>query len=404
MLKDYFSFAWKSLVHKKLRSWLTLLGIVIGVASVVALTGLGDALQAAVAAQFGISATEVITIQAGGLSAGPPGAGVVNPLTYDDVDDIESLPSIKYAFSKVLEEGDMVYGDNFKVGYATNIPGGQFRRLAYDIIDIDPAYGRWLKDSDVNKVVVGNNFIKDEEGHKPVKLGDSIEFKGKEFEIIGILEKKGSFTIDGVLFMNDDDIRETLDDKEETDFVIAIAKDSSVMDKAKEGIEKVLRKNRDVDLGEEDFSVETPEGMMDNVNNVLGGVQAFIIIIASISIIVGTIGIVNTMTTSVLERKNQIGIMKAIGARNSNIFFQFFIESGLMGLFGGIIGTLIGVMISTLGVFALKNMLNLDIMPSFNIPFITFVLIGAFVVGSVAGIAPAMSAAGQNPVDAIRDE
>jgi len=125
------------------------------------------------------------------------------------------------------------------------------------------------------------------------------------------------------------------------------------MDRTKEDIEKLMRKRRDVDIGEEDFEVSTPEAMLETVNSVLGGVQAFIVIIASISILVGALGIVNTMTTSVLERRKEIGIMKAIGGTNRQVFMQFFFESGMLGFIGGLVGVVLGTLISTLGIVGL---------------------------------------------------
>jgi len=163
-----------------------------------------------------------------------------------------------------------------------------------------------------------------------------------------------------------------------------------------------LRKRRNVKIGEEDFQVSTPQAMLEQVNSVLGGIQAFIVIIASISILVGAIGIINTMTTSVLERKKEIGIMKAIGARNKHIFFQFFVESGLMGLVGGILGIIFGLIIGYAGTYGINSFLGSESSPEINIILIVGALIGSFLIGAIAGIFPAMRAANQNPVEALR--
>jgi putative ABC transport system permease protein len=141
---------------------------------------------------------------------------------------------------------------------------------------------------------------------------------------------------------------------------------------------------------------------MESVNSILGAIQAFIIIIASISILVGVIGIVNTMTTSVLERRKEIGIMKAIGAKNSQVFMQFFVESGLMGLVGGALGVIVGMIIGYAGTLGINNFLGAEAVPQINFFLIFFTLLGSFLIGSIAGIIPAMSAARQNPVEALR--
>jgi len=164
----------------------------------------------------------------------------------------------------------------------------------------------------------------------------------------------------------------------------------------------VLRKNRDVKVGEEDFNVQTPEAALSTLNDILLGVQIFIALIASISVLVGVLGIVNTMYTSVLERRKNIGIMKAIGAKNNDIFMLFFIESGMLGLLGGIIGVVLGSIVSFAGIAGINRLLGSSISPSLNFALIVAALIGSALIGAVAGITPAMQAAKENPVDALR--
>src|SRR3989339_87935 len=242
-MKDYFDLSVKNLRHRGIRSWLTLLGIFIGVMAVVSLISLGNGLQAAVGAQFGISSTEIITVQAGGLSsAGPPGTGVNNKLTRDDAEAIGRIASVDVAIPRILASGKIEYNDKVSFGMVGSVPDGEERKVVYDTIEVEADSGRMLKDGDV---------------------GDDV------------------------------------------DLIVAKVKDKSLMDRAKEDIEKLMRQRRDVDVGKEDFSVSTPDAMLDTVNNILGGIQAFIIIIASISILVGAVGIVNTMTTSVLERRKE---------------------------------------------------------------------------------------------------
>jgi len=163
-----------------------------------------------------------------------------------------------------------------------------------------------------------------------------------------------------------------------------------------------MREERDVKEGEEDFEVSTPEASLSTVNDVIFGIQVFIIIIALISVFVGAVGIVNTMTTSVMERKREIGIMKAIGARNEQIFLQFFIEAGLLGLIGGILGAIVGTLISILGILGINSFIGSELKPSIDFLLILFTLTFSFLIGAVSGIVPAMNAAKQNPVDALR--
>ena len=409
MIRDYFALSVKNLKHRGIRSWLTLLGIFIGIAAVVSLITLGNGLQAAVGAQFGIGSTEVISVQAGGLNAfGPPGSGVVDPLTIDDVEAIEKLSSVNRALRRNIPSGRLEFNDRAVFGMAVSIPLGDDKKFTYEILESETEVGRLLKDSDKNRVVLGYNFYVDGVGlGKAIKVGDKVSIQGealvmRDFEVIGITKKTGSFIFDNVVQMNEDVLEDLMGYGDDVDVIAVHVKDKDLMDKTKEDIEKLMRKRRGVKEGEEDFQVSTPQAMMDTVNTVLGGVQAFIVLIASISIIVGGIGIVNTMTTSVLERKKEIGIMKAIGATNKDIFMHFFVESGLMGLVGGGVGIIIGMLIGWAGTAGINSFIGGDIGMSINFSFIVSVLFGSFLIGSVAGIAPAMQAAKQNPVEALR--
>ena len=404
MLRDYFTLSIKNLKHRGIRSWLTLLGIFIGVTAVVALMSLGTGLKMAVSSQFGISTTEIISVQAGGISGyGPPGSNVVTPLTTDDLEAIKKLSSVKKAVRRNIVTGKLEYNDKVIFGYATNIPYGDDRDFIEEQIDKEPVIGRMLKESDTKKVFLGYNFYVDKVGLDKVVLpGKKVLINDVEFEVIGILDKKGSFIFDNIVFMNENDAQDLFDYDDRVDVIAVQPKDKNEIEKTKEDIEKLLRKRRDVKIGEEDFEVSTPANSLEMVNSILNGVQIFIALVASISIFIGALGIVNTMTTSVLERKKEIGIMKAIGARNSQIFFQFFIESGLLGLIGGLIGATIGVLIGIIGTSALNNFLGAELDIFIDYYLIFFALLGSFLIGAIAGIAPAMNAAKQNPVEALR--
>jgi putative ABC transport system permease protein len=404
MIQDYFVLSFKNLKHRGIRSWLTLLGIFIGVTAVVALISLGNGLEMAVSSQFGVSSTELITVQAGGISGyGPPGSNVVNPLTKSDVEAISKLGSVKIAVGRDIGTIKMEYNDKISFVYAVSVPDGDARRFVYEEMDVKTLLGRLLKDGDSGKVVVGYNYYynKDLFG-KQIVPGKRILLNDKSFEVIGVMEKKGSYIFDNAIVMNEKDMVDLLDLGDTVDIIAVQPSDKNNLEKAKEDIERLMRKRRNVKVGEEDFSVSTPEASLATVNSVLNGVKIFIVLIASISIFIGAIGIVNTMTTSVLERKKEIGIMKAIGARNSQIFFQFFIESGLLGLIGGIIGAFFGIVLGSLGVSGLNGFLGTELKPVIDFSLIFSALFGSFMIGAVAGIIPALNAAKQNPVEALQ--
>ena len=223
-------------------------------------------------------------------------------------------------------------------------------------------------------------------------------------EGVRIMKKQGSFIFDNIVLMNEDDLRRILNiPNDEYDIIVAQVQNNADILSVQEDIEKLMRKERDVKKGEEDFTVQTPQAILSQVNSTLFAVQLFVYIIAGISIVVGGIGIMNTMFTSVLERTREIGIMKSIGARNSSIFFLFFIESGLIGSIGGVIGAVLGTLISWGLAYAGRLALGVDLIQSeVSIWLVAGSIMGSFFMGSIFGLIPAIHASKLNPVDALR--
>lgn len=403
MFEDYFRLAFRNLKHRGVRSWLTLLGIFIGITAVISLISLGNGLQVAIGSQFGLSETELISVQAGGLNFGPPGSSIADSLTMDDLEAIGRLSSVKQVTRRNLESGQLEFNDKVIFGFSINVQDGDERKFLYDQLGIEPISGRLLKDGDMKKVVLGYNFYSNGVGlDKEVRVGNKVLIQGEKFEVVGLLDKQGSFIYDNIVMLNEKDMQDLFSYGDTVDIIAVLPRDKNNLEGTKEDIEKLLRERRDVDFGKEDFEVSTPESSLDQVNGILNGVKIFIAIVASISILIGAIGIINTMTTSVLERRKEIGIMKAIGARNENIFFQFFIESSLLGLMGGIAGALFGTALGFLGTLVINSFIGTDVRPAISFSLIFFSLLGSFLLGGLAGISPAMKAAREDPVEALR--
>ncbi|MCK9595858.1 ABC transporter permease [Candidatus Pacearchaeota archaeon] len=399
---NYFLLALRNLHRKGIRSWLTLLGICIGIAAVISLIGLGNGLNAAVSSQFGVSSTEVISIQASGGNFGPPGYDVITPLTTDDLNAVRGLSGVEFAIPRNIETISIDFNDKILFTSATSIPE-DYEDETYEISNFEAEQGRLIKSGDSRKIFIGANIAEESQTNfgKQLTVGKTVTILGEEFTVIGILKKQGSFVVDGIVFMYDNDLESLANYGDEVDIITVKARSKDLVEKLQEDIEKLMRQRRDVDKGSEDFTVSTPAASLAQINQILGGIQAFIIIIASISIIIGAVGIINTMTTSVLERKKEIGIMKAVGAKNSQIFAQFFIESGFLGLIGGGIGVIFGIILGYFGTFAINNFLGSEAAPQINFLLIIFSLFGSFLIGALAGIFPAMRAAKQNPVQAL---
>lgn len=384
---------------------MTLIGICIGIAAVVSLIMLGNGLRVAALSQFGITSTEIISVQAGGLSAyGAPGSAVVNPLQKDDADAIENIAGVEYAISRNIETLKIEFNDQLEIGFAVDIPSGEKRKLLYETSELETERGKLLDENERGKVILGHDFSDGEKNgfDKPIKVGDILDINGEGFQVKGIIKKQGGFTIDGVVMMDVDDLNKIAGNGENVDIISVKVKDKEIIDRVKEDIEDLMRKRRNVKEGEENFEVSTPQATLETVNEILLGIQIFVVLVALISIVVGGVGIVNVMTTSILERRKEIGIMKAIGAKNSDIFFQFFFEAGLLGLIGGGFGIIFGMLLGTLGTTSINNFIGSTVAPQFSIWLIIFSLFGSFLIGSISGVVPAIRAARQNPVEALR--
>tara|TARA_Y100000034_G_scaffold44576_1_gene54713 strand:+ start:8867 stop:10090 length:1224 start_codon:yes stop_codon:yes gene_type:complete len=404
MLSDYLIFIVKGLARRRLRSWLTIIGIFIGIAAVVSLIGLGEGLRSTINDQFGFVGADVIVVTASG-GLGPPGTGVVDPVTEKEIKAIEKIPGVEGVTGRIIESAKIVFNNKAGFGFAASMPDGEGRELIEDVLNMKSIKGRMLKDDDSGSVFIGYAFYEDDETYdKIVDVGSKIEILDKEFKVIGIMEKKGNFQFDGAVFMNEDDLRDLVD-RQGDDYDLIPVKFNTNLDvsKIQMDIEKKLRKIRDVDIGEEDFSVQTPTSVIESVNETLLAVQIFIYIIASISLLVGGIGIMNTMYTSVVERTKEIGIMKSIGAKNRTIFILFFVESGLLGSVGGIVGAILGYIGATSLAYIGSIALGSDLI-SAHISWQLFVgsILFSFIVGSFFGTLPAWKASKLNPVDALR--
>ena len=403
MIQDFIRLVYLSLKTRRLRNWLTMVGIFIGIAAVVSLIGLGEGLRETIAGQFDFLSTDILTIQASGLQAGPPGTGVVAPLTKDMVEDLERITGVELVIGRLIESAKLTFEGRSDFTFAASMPEDKKSKELQRIVQLEIAEGRIITSNDVSKIVLGYNYAKGDRFSRPIRQRDKVLVADKEFEVVGLLKKKGSFIIDNTILMEEETMRELYDVPEKYGLILVKANKGVSLERLQERIEKYLRKERNVDEGEEDFTVESPEANIATLNSTLFAVQLFVYIIAAISIIIGGIGIMNTMYTSVLERTKEIGIMKSIGATNGSVFTLFFLESGFLGAIGGLIGILLGAGLAhglaAIGRLALgTSLLSVSLSP--------FLLVGAllfsFVIGTVAGILPAHQASKLHPIDALQ--
>ncbi len=406
MIKDYFIISIKEIRRRKIRSWLTLIGIFIGIASIISLITLGQGLENAIDKQFQTLGKDKLFILARGniLTAGLSIDAI--KITDKDLEVIDKTSGVRRSTGYIFTTGAVEFNDIIRYPFVSGMSTDpEERALIGEAQSFKIMRGRSLQKGDKFKAVLGYENSQDVLFEKGMDLGDKVIIKGKEFKVIGILEKIGSPPDDQMVMLPLETYWEIFGNKNEYGMLIAqsdLGEDPFVV--AGE-IEKELRKFRDVDEGKEDFQIQTPQQLAESFGTILDIVQIVLIGIAAISLLVGGIGIMNTMYTSVLERTKEIGVMKAIGAKNSHLLGLFLVESGLYGFGGGIIGAVIGI-----GFAKFAELLFIQFMgPAFLLIEIDWLLVlGAllfsFIVGCLSGVAPAYRASKLNPVDSLRYE
>ncbi len=409
MIKDYFKVGIGNLLHRKTRSWLTMIGIFIGIAAVVALISLGQGMKEAIGNVFlNIGSDKLAVMAKSGLQfSGPPGSSAASNLSTHDIDVIKRVKGIDKVGARLIKPAKLEFSNEVKFYFAASMPDDEEgRKLITNFNRYEPIEGRLLKKGDQFKAFIGNNVANKGLFKKKIELGNKIKINDIEFEVIGILKKSGNPQQDRVVIVPEDTLRSILKiDKKKVDVIaVQVQKGVDVNNVANE-IEKAMRRDRNLDLGKEDFQVQTPQQILETLNTILSIVEIVLIGIAAISLLVGGIGIANTMYTAVIERTKEIGVMKSVGAKNKDILLIFVIESGMLGLVGGGIGIVIGIGLSKLVEFAAFAFLGTSLIKAF---FPWYLILGAllfsFLIGTLSGLFPARQAALLKPVDALRYE
>jgi len=403
MILDYLKLAIENILHRQLRAWLTVLGIVIGIAAVVALVSLGQGLQYTVEQQFVKIGADKITIQAKGVQGAPGTSSGNNILTKDDYDVVRKSQGVYGVVQVLARFGKIEFNKKIKYTYVRGLPLDDTKNIYLETGVYDVDQGRFLRNGDKNKVVVGPEFAKEINFGKPILVNEKIKINDKEYTVIGIFKAGGNPGISQAVVMTLDDARELYSEPDEVSMMQVKVNDAKDIDKTVENIKKDLRRYRNVKEGQEDFTVQSTKQFIESFLVVFNVITVLLVGLASISLLVGAIGIANTMYTAVLERNREIGVMKSIGARNSQILTIFLIESALIGLLGGIIGVALGALISKGAEIAIGGFLG----PGFFMVFLPWwLLVGAaafaLIIGTISGILPAKQASSLNPVDALR--
>jgi putative ABC transport system permease protein len=401
--------ALRALTANKLRSALTMLGIVIGVGAVVALLSIGTGAQASITSQIEGIGANLITVYSGTRNSFAPsgaGGGATAPLTYEEAQQLEGLSGVATVSPQVQSRQTVKY---------------QSAQTNVQVVGVEPDYaavhpdqldhGRFLSTSDVSSksrvVVVGAQIVTDLFGGLD-PVGKRIKINGIQFEVIGVMKSQGSggfgFSRDATVYVPITTAfarlsNERVGSEKSVSTIEVSAANADSIDTAIAAIEEKLRALHEIGLGEsDDFTVQSQSDILSAATSVTSTLTVFLGAMAGISLVVGGIGVMNIMLVSVTERTREIGLRKAVGARRGDILYQFLTETITLSVLGGIIGILAGA-----GVSALVNASGLiDTVVSIESIVLAFGFSAA--VGMFFGIYPANRAARLKPIEALRYE
>ena len=408
MLFENIRLAFQALRQNKVRSILTMLGIIIAVWAVVLVVSIGEGIKGQVASEIGDIGSRLITINPGQVVTRDDSGEITgvdlsssftaSTLTLDDLKDVKNNKDIEVATPQMLVSGEVKVGKKKVVGGLIGAVNEDYPSALNQKVK----YGSFFSGNEENaQVVVVGSKIKEEYFKKQNPIGSTLSIRGEKYVIKGVMEE---FDTGGINFGPDVNkaIFITLDvAKEFNNGVVSIqeidakVKEKADVDKVITKLTKDLKKNRG---GEDNFTIIKQEELLAVTDSIFTILTSGVGLIASISIVVGGIGIMNIMLVSVTERTSEIGLRKAIGAQHSQILQQFLIEAVVLSVTGGIIG---------LGLAWISGYIvgiTTDLSPSISLIVIIYTLIGSAVIGVASGMWPAIKAARKNAIDALRHE
>jgi len=401
MLKNFFALTLKGIRYRPIRGWLTILGIVIGIMLVVIILALSGGIQSAVSKTLQTFGSDLIMIFPGKETN--PIIGFLGGQKFKEKDlmSLEKIDGVKFVVPMEVAILNSEYRGEKKSTMIHAAPWDRMREAYEESQGLRLKKGRWPIDERAKEVVLGykavNNLFKNK-----IQLGDEIIIKSKRMKVVGVISEVGEQMSDNIVYISLDIFRDMTGLRSVAGSAFVKATPGANLNLVAKQIKFQLSKQEVV----RDFAVLTPEKSERLIGDVLSAIELVLMTIALISLIVGAVGIMNTMYTSVLERTKQIGIMKAVGASNDAVLSLFLIESGMIGLVGGILGIIFGILLAYLiglvatgfGVRGLFSFASLDFFGFFVILFLTFII------GIISGVLPARQASKMEPAEALRYE
>ncbi|MFA5359438.1 MAG: ABC transporter permease [Patescibacteria group bacterium] len=404
----------RALLANNGRSFLTMLGIIIGVAAVIIIMAVGAGAQSLILNQIKTFGTDIIGILPGASEEeGPPASVmgiVITTLTYEDglaLNNKSNVPNVTDVVSYYKGMSSVSWGSN---SYDTNLSGVTVGYLNVEGGEVNK--GRFFtkeEETNLSRVVVLGSTVKEELFGDSDAIGQKIKIKKQNFEVIGVMKEKGTVALqnnDDQVFIPIKTMQKLIAGVNHASMMRLKVDSQENMDKAMSDVKTTLRERHDItdqSGANDDFTVRSSAQAMDMITTITDALKFFLVAIAAMSLLVGGIGIMNIMLVSVTERTREIGLRKAVGANNKNIMIQFLMEAATITLSGGVIGVIIGSLISVL-IYAVANLLGYDWSLSISIFSIILALIVSIGVGLIFGLYPAQKASKLQPVEALRHE
>lgn len=415
IFQDAFKSATRSLTHGKMRSILTMLGIVIGISSVIILMSVGQSAQKLILGQVQSIGSNLIIIAPGAPNDGKfssPASSqgiIITSLQLRDVDALERESSIDDAVPLVSGQAEVVYGNNDKT---INYQGSTSSIFPVRNLEIGKGFAFTKSDVDsANQVaVIGPDLAETLFGPSLSPINKTIRVKNVSFRIVGVLKQGGvgAFGVDqgNLVIIPITVAQKQLLGTTHLNTILVQANANYDIEFVKSRITFALRQNHGItDVKKDDFTIQTQADILAILGSITSILTIFLAAIASISLVVGGIGIMNIMLVSVTERTREIGLRKAVGATNEDILQQFLIESVLLTSIGGIIGIIMGAVVVGLIYIVLTTFfVSIGWVFAFPISAVILGLLVSGLSGIAFGIYPARQAARKNPIDALRYE
>ncbi len=400
-ISDLIGYAFKSMLHSKMRTTLTLIAIIIGISMLIVLFGLSGGMKLSVSKKLSTFGPHSIAVSPINIKTATMMARMMptmGKLFESDYNRIKMVSGIDIIMKVISGRTNVIYQNSKNIYYTVGVEPGKMQKILTNL-EIDK--GRFLNNQDVYSALLGHDIA--ESGFdKSIQVGSIINIENKSFRVVGILKEVGNDMLqtDNSIFVPEKTAKDLLSyellPNEISSIRIKVNKNYDVESVA-DNINQVLLLSHHVTESDKDFSIITPKSINQKIDSVLGIITTFVGLISIIALVIGAVGTANTIYMGVIERTREIGTLRAVGMRSKDIVMLFLFEAGLLGIIGGIVGIILGYLILYIFNWA-------GVLVSFNLQIGLIGFFVSIVVAAIAGYFPSRKAGKLSPTVALRYE